>query len=111
MIRVVLPYHLRSLAGIDGEAAVDAGGPPSVRSVLEALENKYPVLRGAIRDHGTLKRRPFVRFYVCKDDWSLEDPEILLPESIVNGSEPFIVMQVAPSPAAKKQTSQSPRQT
>ena len=75
MIRVVLPYHLRNLARVDGEVELEVTGPATLRSVLDALEAGYPVLRGTIRDHGTMKRRPFVRFFVCKEDWSLEPPE------------------------------------
>ena len=92
MIRVVLPYHLRNLARIDGEVRLEVGLPATLRSVLEALEARYPVLRGTIRDHGTLKRRPFIRFFACQEDLSLEPPEIPLPESIQNGTEPFLIV-------------------
>lgn len=92
MIRVVLPYHLRKLASVDGEVQVDAANPATVKSVLDAIEAKYPMLRGTIRDHGTLKRRPFVRFFACKEDLSLEPPETPLPTEIVNGTEPFLVI-------------------
>ncbi len=74
MIRVVLPFHLRNLARVDGEVQLEVASPATVRSVLNALEARYPVLRGTIRDHGTLKRRPFVRFFACKEDLSLEPP-------------------------------------
>ncbi len=92
MIRVVLPFHLRTLARVDGEVQVDAGNPATVKSVIDAIEEKYPVLRGTIRDHGTLKRRPFVRFFACKEDLSLEPPETQLPAAIVSGEEPFLVI-------------------
>jgi hypothetical protein len=92
MIRVVLPYHLRNLARVEGEVQLDVPSPVTLRSVLDALEARYPVLRGTIRDHVTLKRRPFVRFFACKDDLSLEPPETRLPEAVVNGVEPFLVI-------------------
>jgi sulfur-carrier protein len=92
MIRVVLPAHLRTLAHVDGEVQVDVRGEPTVRSVLDALEDQYPVLRGTIRDHETLKRRAFLRYFVCAEDWSLEPPETRLPEDVVNGKEPFFVI-------------------
>ena len=92
MIRVVLPFHLRTLARVDGEVHVEAAAPVTVRAVLEALEARYPMLRGTIRDHGTLKRRPFIRFFVCKEDWSLESPETRLPDAVVSGAEPFLVI-------------------
>jgi molybdopterin synthase sulfur carrier subunit len=92
MIHVVLPYHLRTLARVDGEVQVEVKGPVTVRSVLDALEAHYPVLRGTIRDHGTLKRRPFVRFFACKEDLSLEPPETRLPDAVVSGAEPFLIV-------------------
>jgi sulfur-carrier protein len=92
MIRVTLPYHLRNLARVDGELQLDVAAPVTMRAVLDALEAKYPVLRGTIRDHVTLKRRPFIRFFVCKEDFSLEPPETLLPDEIVNGAEPFLIV-------------------
>jgi hypothetical protein len=92
MIRVVLPYHLRTLARVEGEVELTIEGPPTVRAVLEALESQYPSLRGTIRDHGTLKRRPFIRFFACKEDLSHESPDTPLPEAIVNGSEPFMIV-------------------
>jgi len=92
MIRVVLPFHLRNLACVDGEVVLDVANPLTVRSVLDALEAKYPVLRGTIRDHGTLKRRSFIRFFACKEDWSLESPDAALPESVVTGREPFLIV-------------------
>ena len=92
MIRVVLPYHLRNLARVDGEVQLEVAGPITVRAVLDALENRYPMLRGTIRDHGTLKRRPFIRFFACKEDLSLESPDTPLPEEVVNGTEPFLIV-------------------
>ena len=92
MIRVVLPYHLRNLARIEGEAQLEVVAPVTVRSVLDALEAHYPVLRGTIRDHATLKRRPFVRFFACKEDLSLEPPETKLPDEVISGAEPFLIV-------------------
>jgi hypothetical protein len=92
MINVVLPYHLRALARVDGEVQLEVESPVTVRSLLDALEARYPVLRGTIRDHGTLKRRPFVRFFACKEDLSLEPPETRLPEEVVTGAEPFLIV-------------------
>lgn len=92
MIRVVLPAHLRTLARLDGEVAVDVPGTPTIGAVLTALETSYPVLQGTIRDHATLKRRPFVRFYACEQDLSHDAPETRLPEAVVSGAEPFLVV-------------------
>ena len=92
MIRVVLPFHLRNLARVEGEVEIEVESPITVRSVLDALETKYPVLRGTIRDHGTMKRRPFIRFFACKEDLSLDLPDTLLPEAVINGTEPFLVV-------------------
>ena len=92
MIRVALPYHLRNLARVDAEVTLEVAGPVTIHAVLDALEAKHPVLRGTIRDHGTLKRRPFIRYFVCKEDWSLEPTDKLLPEEIVSGKEPFLVV-------------------
>ena len=92
MIRVVLPFHLRNLARVDGEVQLDVAAPVTVRAVLDALEARYPVLSGTIRDHDTLKRRPFVRFFACKEDLSLEPPETNLPEEVVSGTEPFLIV-------------------
>jgi hypothetical protein len=92
MIRVVLPFHLRKLARVDGEVAVDVANPVTVVAVIDAIETKYPALRGTIRDHGTLKRRPFIRFFACKEDLSLEPPETVLPEMVRNGTEPFLIV-------------------
>jgi sulfur-carrier protein len=92
MIRVVLPYHLRNLAHVDGEVQIEVETPATVRSVLDALEEHYPVLRGTIRDHDTLRRRPFVRFFACKEDLSLEPPETKLPDPVITGAEPFLIV-------------------
>jgi sulfur-carrier protein len=92
MIRVVLPYHLRNLARVAGEVELDVANPVTVRSVLDALEARYPTLCGTIRDHDTLKRRPFIRYFACKEDLSLEPPETRLPEAVVAGTEPFLIV-------------------
>ena len=92
MIRVVLPFHLRNLARVDGEVQVEVAAPVTVRAVIDALEARYPVLRGTIRDHVTLKRRPFIRFFACKEDLSLEPSETKLPEAVVSGDEPFLIV-------------------
>lgn len=92
MIRVVLPAHLRTLARVNGEVQVEVAGPVTTRSVLDALEARYPVLRGAIRDHSTKERRPFLRFFACQEDLSLESPDEPLPEAIVTAKEPFLVV-------------------
>jgi len=92
VIRVVLPYHLRTLARVDGEVELEIKGPPTLRSVLDALEARYPMLRGSIREHGTLQRRPFVRFFACKEDLSHEPAETLLPEPVASGTEPFLIV-------------------
>ncbi len=92
MIRIVLPFHLRNLARVDGEVELEVAAPVTIRAVVGALEARYPVLQGTIRDHGTLKRRPFVRFFACKEDLSLEPPETKLPEAVVNGEEPFLIV-------------------
>ena len=92
-IRVVLPYHLRTLAQVGEEVrVVVAGGCVTQRSVLDALEARYPVLRGTIRDHGTLKRRAFLRFFACEEDLSFESPDTPLPREVVAGLEPFMVI-------------------
>jgi hypothetical protein len=92
MIRVVLPVHLRTLARVDGEVMLDVAGQVTQRSVLAALEATYPVLQGTIRDHVTLKRRPFLRFFACEEDLSHEPPDAPLPDAVVNGEEPFLVV-------------------
>jgi molybdopterin synthase sulfur carrier subunit len=92
MIRVVLPYHLRTLARVEGDVHLEVAAPVTLRSVLDALETRYPVLRGTIRDHGSLIRRPFIRFFACKEDLSLEPPETKLPDEVVTGEEPFLIV-------------------
>jgi len=92
VIRVVLPAHLRTLAGIVGEVELDVEGPVSQRSILDALEARYPPLRGTIREHGTLRRRPFVRFFACEQDLSHESPDDPLPAAVAAGREPFMVV-------------------
>ncbi|HET9742911.1 MAG TPA: MoaD/ThiS family protein [Terriglobales bacterium] len=92
MIRVVIPQHLRTLAQVNGEVQLDVQGQITTRSVLDALEARYPVLCGTIRDHDTHKRRPFLRFFACEEDLSLESPDALLPEAVASGKEPFLVI-------------------
>jgi hypothetical protein len=92
MIRVLLPFHLRTLARVDGEVRLEIAGPATVGAVLDVLEAHYPVLRGTLRDHGTLKRRPFIRYFADKEDLSLEPPDTPLPEAVVNGTEPFLIV-------------------
>jgi sulfur-carrier protein len=92
MIRVALPYHLRSLAQVDGEVGLRVEGPVTQRSVLDALEARYPMLRGTIRDHATQQRRPFLRFFACQQDMSLEPPDAPLPDAVARGAEPFLVV-------------------
>jgi hypothetical protein len=92
MIRVVLPQHLRMLARVEGEVTLDVQGPVTQRSLLDALESRYPVLRGTVRDHGTLKRRAFVRFFACEQDLSHESPDALLPDAVAAGTEPFLIV-------------------
>ena len=92
MIRVVLPAHLRKLARVDGEVELDVEGPVTQRSVLDALEDRYPMLRGTIRDGVTLRRRAFVRFFACAEDLSHEPPDALLPGAIASGVEPFLIV-------------------
>lgn len=92
MIRVELPHHLRVLAHIDGEVTLDVAAPVTVRRVLDALEARYPVLRGTIRDHDTLQRRPFLRFFACQEDLSHDSPEQPLPQPVVDGREPLLIV-------------------
>ena len=92
MIRVVLPAHLRTLARVDGEVTLDIEGPVTLRSVLDALEACYPMLRGTIRDHVTHQRRAFLRFFACEQDLSHEPPDTPLPDLVVSGAEPFLVV-------------------
>jgi sulfur-carrier protein len=92
MIRVMLPPHLRILAHLEGEVALDVEGPVTQRSILDALEARYPMLRGTLRDHETKKRRAFVRFFACGEDYSNELPDTPLPEAVATGAEPFLVV-------------------
>jgi len=92
MIRVVLPAHLRTLARVDGEVALEVAPPVTERAVLDALETEYPMLRGTIRDHVTLQRRAFLRLFACEEDLSHESPDALLPEAVASGSAPFLVV-------------------
>ena len=92
MIRVVLPFHLRTLARVDDEVHLEVRAPVTIRTVLEALEARFPTLRGTIRDHGTLLRRPFIRFFACKEDLSLDPPDTPLPAAVLDGSEPFLIV-------------------
>ena len=92
MIRVVLPFHLRTLARVDDEVQLDVPPPVTICSTLDALEARFPALRGTIRDHGTLQRRPFIRFFACKEDLSLDPPETPLPTPILDGTEPLMIV-------------------
>ncbi len=92
MIRVILPYHLRTLAGVGGEVQVEVAGPVTQRSVLDALESRYPMLRGTIRDHVTQQRRPMLRFFACEDDLSHEPADAPLPDAVASGAEPFWIV-------------------
>jgi sulfur-carrier protein len=92
MIQVVLPAHLRTLAHVDKEVSVEVEGPVTLRAVLDALESRYPMLRGTIRDHVTLQRRPFLRFFACQEDLSHESPDQPLPEAVAAGEEPLMII-------------------
>ncbi len=92
MIRVILPQHLRTLAGVGREVTLDVAGPVTQRSILDALELRYPMLRGTVRDHVTKKRRAMVRFFACEDDFSNESPDAPLPEAVAKGTEPFYIV-------------------
>jgi sulfur-carrier protein len=92
VIRVILPQHLRLLAQVGNEVELEVTGPVTQRSVLDALEDRYPMLRGTIRDHGTLQRRAFLRFFACEEDLSHEPPDAPLPDAVASGAEPFIVI-------------------
>jgi len=92
MIRVILPFHLRNLAQVGSEVTLDVEAPATLRSVLDALEARYPMLRGAIRDHDTQQRRPFLRFFACEEDLSHESPDTPLPDAVASGKEPLIVI-------------------
>jgi hypothetical protein len=92
MIQVVLPAHLRTLARVGSEVSIEVSGPVTTRAILDALESSYPMLRGTIRDHVTLQRRPFVRFFACQEDWSHQSPDTPLPEAVCSGKEPFMII-------------------
>jgi len=92
MIRVVLPFHLQKLAKVEGEVQLEVAAPVTQRSILDALETRYPVLRGTIRDHVTQKRRAFVRFFACEQDFSHDPPDTPLPDAVANGAESFVVL-------------------
>jgi sulfur-carrier protein len=92
MIRVVLPAHLRTLARVDGEVTLEVTGPVTQRAILDALEARYPMLRGTVRDHVTLKRRAFVRFFACEQDLSHESEDAPLPDAVATGTEPFLIV-------------------
>jgi molybdopterin synthase sulfur carrier subunit len=92
MIRVVLPPHLRTLAQVRGDVELEVESPVTQRSVLDALEGRYPMLRGTIRDHVTQQRRPFLRFFACEEDLSHESPDAALPDAVVSGREPLIIL-------------------
>ncbi len=92
MIRIVLPQHLRTLARVEGEVKLEVEGVATQRSVLDAVEARYPMLRGTMRDHVTQKRRPFIRFFACEQDLSLEPPDSPLPDAVAAGTEPFLVV-------------------
>jgi sulfur-carrier protein len=91
-IRVQIPYHLRNLARVDGEVALEVGKPVTIRSVLDALEARYPMLCGTIREHDTLKRRAFLRFFACEEDWSHQSPDTPLPDAVASGTEPLLII-------------------
>jgi hypothetical protein len=91
-IQIQIPYHLRTLARVDGDIALDVPAPITLRAVLDALEARYPALRGTIRDHDTLARRPFLRFFACQEDISLQLPDALLPAAIAEGKEPLLII-------------------
>ena len=92
MIRVILPHHLRTLAGVGGDVELDVEGPVTQRSVLDALETRYPMLRGTIRDHVTQQRRAFLRFFACEEDLSHELPDTPLPDTVASGAEPLLII-------------------
>jgi sulfur-carrier protein len=92
MIRVILPFHLRTLANVDREVKLDVAGPITQRAVLDALEARYPMLRGTIRDHGSSKRRAMLRFFACQEDLSNDQPDTPLPDAVAKGDEPFMII-------------------
>jgi len=111
MIRVVLPAHLRTLAQVNGEVQLEVEGPVTQRSILDALEKQYPTLRGTLRDHVTRQRRPFVRFFVCEQDWSHESPDTALPDAVAAGSEPFLVVGAIAGGASEEEDPRLTRMT
>ncbi|MGE0267115.1 MAG: MoaD/ThiS family protein [Candidatus Omnitrophota bacterium] len=92
MIRVIIPAHLKTLARVEGEVNLEVEGPVTQRAVLDALEKRYPMLRGTVRDHGTFKRRAFLRFFACEEDLTHDPPDKLLPEAVAKGQEPFMIV-------------------
>jgi hypothetical protein len=92
MVRVELPFHLRRLAHVDAEITVDVVGLVTQRSVIDAIETRFPMLSGTIREHSTNRRRPFLRFFACQEDWSFEGPDVPLPDAVASGSEPFMIV-------------------
>ncbi|WP_447980106.1 MoaD/ThiS family protein [Candidatus Nitrospira bockiana] len=92
MVRIILPAHLRTLARVDGEVKLEVDGPVTLGSALDALEARYPMLRGTIRDHVTRRRRPFIRFFACEQDLSHESPDASLPDAVATGAEPFLIV-------------------
>ena len=92
MVRVALPFHLRNLARVEGYVLLEVSAPVTIRAVLDALEARYPMLRGTIREYETGKRRAFLRFFACEEDWSLESPDKLLPEAVASGREPLLIL-------------------
>src|SRR6266851_5209095 len=92
MIRVIIPHHLRTLAKVGAEVQLEVAAPVTQRSVLDALEARYPMLRGTIRDHGTQQRRPFLRFFACEEDLSHESPDAPLPDAVASGKEPLVIL-------------------
>jgi sulfur-carrier protein len=92
MIRVKLPYPLRNLAKVGAEVAIEVEGTVTIGSIVDALETRYPMLKGTIRDHTTMKRRPFLRFFACEEDYSHEAPDTSLPEEVATGKEPFLIV-------------------
>ncbi len=91
-VRVAIPYHLRNLARVEGDVSLEVAAPVTVRSVLDALEARYPMLRGTIRDYGTGERRAFLRYFACEEDWSLVSPDEPLPEAVASGKEPLLII-------------------
>ena len=91
-VRVALPYHLRNLAHVEGDMLLDVPAPVTLRTVLDTLEARYPMLRGTVRDYGTGQRRAFLRFFACEQDWSLESPDKLLPEAVTSGKEALLIL-------------------